>query len=83
MCKYCDPIRNGDYASPPKIIKWPARSSDENVRAQIINETGVRNVRAVVLYCGFADEPTWSHNGVPIKYCPWCGQKLEKNYDNK
>lgn len=77
MCKYCSPIRAGMYASPFKITKWPKMPPEANSRAQILNERAVDNVRAIVLYCGLADEPVWSHSGVPIKYCPFCGRKLE------
>lgn len=77
MCKYCEPIRAGEYASPFKITKWPTMPLEANSRAQILNESSVVNVKAIVLYCGLEDEPIYEHSGVPIKYCPWCGKKLE------
>lgn len=77
MCKYCAPIVAGEYASPKKITKWPHRAPEANSQAQIIDETSVTNVGAIVLYCGLADEPVWKHSGVPIKYCPFCGRKLK------
>lgn len=78
MCKYCGPIRAGMYASPFKITRWPKMSPEVNSRTQIINEKAVDNVRAIVLYCGLADEPVYEHSRVPIKYYPWCGKKLEE-----
>lgn len=77
MCKYCSPIRAGMYASPLRITKWPNTPVEANSRAQILDERGVDNIQAIVLYCGLVDEPVWEHSGVPIKYCPWCGNKLE------
>lgn len=77
MCKYCDPIIAGEYASPFKITKWPTMPPEANSRAQIIDERGVDNVKSIVLYCGLADEPIWQHPGTPIRYCPWCGCKLK------
>lgn len=78
MCKYCDPIRAGKYASPVKITKWSGMHPIVNSRAQILNEKDIDSSKAIVLYCGLATSPFWQFSGVPIKYCPWCGQKLEE-----